>query len=74
MNISNILEGWKNSLNQQSLTNEERVIATHRLEGCTLCSERRVVIGWAFCNKCGCKLPQKAFSFSDTNNCPLNKW
>lgn len=52
---------------------EQSMIAIQRLSICDTCESKKVNgVGLHYCGECGCFL--KAKVFSETNNCPLNKW
>ena len=75
MNLANIAEGWYNEVFSAELPDELKDKAKARLDKCSLCTNNRNVAGLYYnCKGCGCKLPQKAYSFSESNKCPLNKW
>ena len=71
----NIIEGWVNKWNEESLPPHQKLTAKNRMALCNTCENKKNILNlYFYCKGCGCKLPEKTFSFRDTNICPLNKW
>jgi len=74
IDISNIVEGWYNTINKAGLSLDKQRIAEDRIKTCEECEYMRIGVFYTDCALCGCKLPQKTYSYKKSNVCPENKW
>lgn len=72
---NDILNGWYNTINNKSLSEEKKEIAKNRASICESCVMKKTVLNTVnYCGACGCLFPAKFYSFTETNKCPLGKW
>ena len=69
MKIKTIIEGWKNTLIPNNVSES---LSNERMATCNPCSERKMILGVEVCGLCNCPLVAK--TRASENSCGLKKW